>query len=67
MCVCMGICTYYSFVFFPFKENFKNVSNSRGESWQHQEGTEKGEKHSYGYWAWQLQGVAEGKKALVTD
>ena len=34
VCVCVSVCvyTYYNFVFFPLKENFKNVSNSRGES-----------------------------------
>ena len=68
---CVGVCvcvyTYYNFVFFSLKENFKNVSNSCGESWQHQEGTEKGEKHSCGHWAWQLQGAAEGKRTRVMD
>ena len=33
---CVGVCvcvyTYYNFVFFSLKENFKNVSNSCGES-----------------------------------
>lgn len=59
------VCVSYSSFFF-FKENRKNVSNSGAESWQHQKGAEEGERHPCGYWAWQLQGAAEGEWQVMT-